>query len=185
MRVSKYMDEEKLKLLMTTFIESQFNYCPRLWMFHNRSINKRINSLQERALRVVYKDDNLTFEQLVEKNNSFTIHERNLQKLALLMYKAKHKLCPEPIQEIFRENENAPNFRNERDGDWILPRTRTVNYGIETIRYRGPVTWNLLPNKIKLSETLESFKEQIVQWKPQGCTCRLCKVYINNFGFLN
>ena len=185
MRVSKYISEEKLRILMKAFIESQFNYCPLLWMFHSRTINHRINSLQERALRVVYKDDNLTFEQLLKKDNSFTTHERNLQKLALLMYRVKHKLCPAPIQEIFTEKENTPNFRNERDGDWVIPRTRTVNYGLETIRYRGPVTWNLVPNEIKLSETLESFKTKIVKWKPQGCTCRLCKVYIRNFGFLN
>ena len=175
MRVSKYMSEGKLKLLMKTFIESQFNYCPLIWMFHSRAINKRINSLQERALRVVYKDDNLTFEQLLEKDNSFTNHEINLQKLALLMYKVKHGLCPVPIQEIFKE----------RNGGWVIPMARTVNYGIETIRYRGPVTWNLLPNEIKSCETVESFKEKIIKWKPQGCTCRLCKVYIRNLGFLN
>ena len=183
MRVSKYMSEEKLRILMKAFVESQFNYCPLLWMFHSNKINHRINSLHERALRVVYKDDNLTFEQLLEKDDSFTIHERNLQKLALLMYKVKHKLCPAPIQDIFTEHENAPNSRNERD--WVIPRARTVNYGLETIRYRGPVTWNLLPNEIKSSETLESFKTKIVKWKPQGCTCRLCKVYIRNIGFLN
>jgi hypothetical protein len=98
------------------------------------------------------------------------------------MYKVKHKLCPAPIQEIFRENENAPNLR--MDGDWVVPKARTVNYGIETIRYRGPVTWNLLPKEIKSLETLESFKENIKKWKPQGCTCRLCKIFITKLGYV-
>ena len=75
---------------MKTFIESQFNYCPLVWMFHNRTLNDKINKLQERALRLVYKDDDLTFQQLLEKNKSFTIHERNLQKLAIEMYKVKN-----------------------------------------------------------------------------------------------
>ena len=91
MRVAKYMSAEKLRLLMKTFIECHFNYCPLLWMFHSRKMNKRINSLHERALRVVYKDDELTFEQLLEKDKSFTVHERNIQKLAILMYQVKHK----------------------------------------------------------------------------------------------
>ena len=60
-------------------------------MFHSRHINTRINKLHERALRVVYKDEKLTFNQLLEKDNSFTIHERNLQKLALLMFKVKNE----------------------------------------------------------------------------------------------
>ena len=77
------MSDEKLRILMKTFIESQFNYCPLVWMFHSRKINEKINKLHERALRVVYSDDNLTFEQLLEKDNSFDIHDRNLQKLAI------------------------------------------------------------------------------------------------------
>ena len=94
------MSTEKLRLLMKTFIETQFNYCPLIWMFHSRKLNKRINRLHERALRVAYKDDDLTFQQLLEKYNSFTIHERNLQKLAILMYQVKHKMRPQPVQDL-------------------------------------------------------------------------------------
>ena len=45
MRVSKYMSREKLRLVMKTFIESQFNYCPLIWMCHSRGLNTRINKL--------------------------------------------------------------------------------------------------------------------------------------------
>jgi hypothetical protein len=187
MRVSKYMSTEKLRLLMKTFIESHFNYCPLLWMFHSRKLNNRINSLHERALRVVYKDDNLTFEQLLERDKSFTIHERNLQKLAILMYKVKHKLCPQPIQDIFIQHSNPQGLR-ARDGDdldkWLLPKARTVNHGIETLRFRGPVVWNLIPDHIKASKSLESFKSAIGNWKPEGCKCRLCKEYIPDLGYI-
>ena len=187
MRVSKYMSSEKLRLLMKAFIESHFNYCPLLWMFHSRKLNNRINSLHERALRVVYKDDNLTFEQLLERDKSFTIHERNLQKLAILMYKVKHGICPQPIQDIFIQHRNPQGLR-ARDGDdlekWLLPKTRTVNYGIETLRFRGPVLWNLIPDDIKASKSLESFKCNIENWKPQGCNCRLCKEFIPNLGYI-
>ena len=60
-RISKYMDENKLRIIMKTFIQSQFNYCPLTWMFHNRTLNNKINKLHERALRIVYKDNNSTF----------------------------------------------------------------------------------------------------------------------------
>ena len=94
MRIKKYLSEEKLKLIMKTFIESQFNYR------HSRDLNRKINKLHERALRVVYQDKDLTFEQLLNKDGSFTIHERNIQKLAVEMYKVKQNLCPKPIQEL-------------------------------------------------------------------------------------
>ena len=56
-RISNYLNEDKLKILMKTFIKSQFNYCPLVWMFHNRTLNNKINKLHERALRIVYKND--------------------------------------------------------------------------------------------------------------------------------
>ena len=65
---------------MKTFVQSQFNYCPLTWMFHNRTMNNKINRLHERALRIVYNDDNLTFTQLLQIDNSVTIHHRNLQR---------------------------------------------------------------------------------------------------------
>ena len=55
-RISNYMSQNKLRLIMKSFIESQFSYCPLVWMFHNRVLNNRINKLHERGLRLVYKD---------------------------------------------------------------------------------------------------------------------------------
>ena len=72
--ISNVMCQQKLRTLLKAFIESQFSYCPLVWMFHSRTLNNRINKLHERALRLVYKDSQLTFEQLLEKDNSFTIH---------------------------------------------------------------------------------------------------------------
>ena len=90
-RVSRYLSRDKLKLLMKAFISSQFNYCPIIWMFHNRTLNNKINKLHERALRL-YKNDDLTFQELLVMDNSVTVHETNLQRLAIEMFKAKNKI---------------------------------------------------------------------------------------------
>ena len=52
-RIANYMPLEKRRIVMKTFIESQFNYCPLIWMFHSRTINNKINRLHERTLRIV------------------------------------------------------------------------------------------------------------------------------------
>ena len=31
-RISTYLDSRKLRIIMKTFIDSQFNYCPLIWM---------------------------------------------------------------------------------------------------------------------------------------------------------
>ena len=54
---------------------------------------------------MVYKEDsNLTFEELLEKDKSFSTHPRNLQHLAILMYQVKNGLAPARVQEIFKLN---------------------------------------------------------------------------------
>ena len=52
---------------MKTFIESQFNYCPLIWMFHSRTISNKINRLHEKALRIVYSDFKSSFEGVLLK----------------------------------------------------------------------------------------------------------------------
>ena len=90
-RISRYLNQDKLKIIMRTSIQSQFNYCSLTLMFHRRILNNKINKLHERALRLVYKNENLTFQDLLELDNSATVHQKNLQKLANEMYKAKNK----------------------------------------------------------------------------------------------
>ena len=78
------MDLAKRKSLMKAFITSQFDYCPLTWMFHSKQLNNRINKIQERALRLAYKDNKLTFDNLLKLDNSFTIYQQNLQILATI-----------------------------------------------------------------------------------------------------
>ena len=50
------MSLPKKNLLFNSFIKSQFNYCPLIWMFCSRKQNSKINSIHERALRIIYQN---------------------------------------------------------------------------------------------------------------------------------
>ena len=182
LRISPYLNTEKLRKIMKAFIESQFSYCPLIWMFHSRTLNNRINRLHERALRLVYKNSTSTFEELLEKDNSFTVHHRNLQKLVTEIYMVKHNLSPPFMKEIFPDSINPYNLRS--NPEFKNSNIHTVSNGTETISFRGPKTWALVPDDIKNSISLREFKAKIKNWKPVGCMCRLCKVYIANVGFI-
>ena len=69
---------KKTKLMISTFIMSQFSCCPLIWMFHDRNVNNKINRIQERALRTAYKDNTFPYEKLLENDNSVSIHQKNL-----------------------------------------------------------------------------------------------------------
>ena len=83
---------------------------------------------------------------------------------------------------MFPERSIPYNLRNKNN--FKSSNVHTVYYGTETISYRGPKTWEFVPEDIRLSKTLGVFKMKIRQWEPKGCTCRLCKVYVVNLGFI-
>ena len=64
---------------MKSFIGSQFAYYPLIWMCCDKTSDNRINYLHERARRTVYNENVSTFEKLLEKDNSITIHVKNLR----------------------------------------------------------------------------------------------------------
>ena len=74
-RVALFMNVEKRRTIMTAFFNSQFSYCPLIWMFHSRLINYKINRLHERCLCIVYSDSQSTFEELLEKDNTVSVHQ--------------------------------------------------------------------------------------------------------------
>ena len=55
-RISPALSENKRKVLMNSFVTSQFSYCPIIWMYCQRQSNNLINRIHERALRITYKD---------------------------------------------------------------------------------------------------------------------------------
>ena len=65
-------------MLLKDFIESQFSYCPLIWMLHSRTLNNNVNCLHKKALRIVYSDFKAKFRELTKKDGSFSIHHRNI-----------------------------------------------------------------------------------------------------------
>ena len=101
-RICRYMETNKRRMLMKAFIISQFTYCPLIWMFHSKAMEHRINKIHERALRLVYDNSHdLSFEELLIKDKSVSIHQRNLQALAIEISKAQKGLSPSSMSEIF------------------------------------------------------------------------------------
>ena len=98
------------------------------------------------------------------------------------MYKILNDHCLPIMRTVFPRSFNPYELRYKTpfQGNNI----RSVYYGTETVSNRGPKTWALVPDNIKMSTSLSEFKAKIKTWRPEGCTCRLCKIYIYGVGFI-
>ena len=70
-RMFKFLTFKKRRVLIKAFSESQFKYCPLVWMFLGRQINNKINYLHEQTLRMIYEDSTSSFDTLLEKDVIF------------------------------------------------------------------------------------------------------------------
>ena len=99
-RVSSLMRFKKRKCIVSSFITCHFSYCPLVWMFRSRHLNNRINHIHERALRIIFQDYNSSFIELLRKDSSLTIHQRNLKLLVTEMFKVKIGCSRNIMKEI-------------------------------------------------------------------------------------
>ena len=105
-RIATFMSFNKRR--MKAFIESQFNYSPLIWMFQSRIMNSKINRIHERVLRLVYSDHLSSFDELLKKDRSFSIHHGNIQSLAIELYNFFYGLCPNIMKNFFHFNTKIP-----------------------------------------------------------------------------
>ena len=138
---------------------------------------------------MIYQDDTSSFKELLIKDGSVTIHQQNLQSLAIEIFKVKSGTDPTFMENIFSINENldsenvSANTRSQ--SEFYNPdNPRKVNTGLQILRCIGPKIWDIIPSNIKNAASLNIFKDKIGKFTFDKCPCRLCLEYVPNLGFL-
>ena len=103
--------------------------------FRAKSFDKRkLEKIQERALRAVFKSRTESYSVLLKKASLPTLYQRRLQEIATLMYKVKNGLVPHYISELFQ---TIPKGCNLRNANFNIPRIRSTHYGKHLLRFFG------------------------------------------------
>ena len=133
------------------------------------------------------------------KDNSSTIHKRNLRVLATEMYKISHDLSPPFMRELFTETDENYNTRSNfvvdidksneihctKKLNFKTPKARTTQFGLESVRRFGPIIWGLVPEDMKNAKSIEIFKEQVKKLDFDKCPCKICKEYVQGVGYID
>ena len=105
-----------------------------------------------------------TLRELINKDNSVSIHHRTLQVLATEIFKIYQSLSPEILRETFMSNASSYNLC--KNDIFEKRQVRSVYHGTELFSFLGPNVWDLVPVELKQSESLDSFKLKIKNWVP-------------------
>ena len=183
-RIAPNMDVPKREQIINAFFKSQFIYNPPLtWMMHSRILNNKINRLRERCLRVTYNESLSSIEELLERDSSGSVNNRNIQCLAIELYKIFNDICSDIMKDVFLLSTSS-NYDIRSRHTFTTSSVKTVYCRFESLSDLAPKVWELIPNNIKSLKNLPKFKKAIKTWKPDVCPCRLCRLYIPQVGFV-
>ena len=106
-------------------------------MLHSRKLNNKINKLHERCLRLAYNNNTSTYEKPVETENSVSVHFRNVQALAIALYKVANGFSPDIRNDVFPLNENLC-YKTRSKTTFHSRDIRTVHFGFEMLLHLAP-----------------------------------------------
>ena len=170
--VRDFLSFEQAKILVTSYIMSNFSYCPLIWMFCCKISNTLINKTQKRALTALHKRFDLDFEELLNLESCDKFHTINLRFLLTEVFKSLNKLNHEFMWQLFEIKENNYVLRNGLQ--LKAPQVKINRYGVNSLIFQGTSLWNTVNSEIKDSPSLEVFRKKIKSWDSIKCNCTIC-----------
>ena len=162
MRLSSKLCQSSRMAIYKSFILSTFNYCPTVWMFCGIGNAQKLDKLQERALRFVFKDMTSSYEILLKKACTLSLEMSRIYFAVLEVYRCYYNMAPKYMQDLFTHKENTDRLRDPYK--LHQPKFNTVKYGFCSFTYFGAKIWNTLPPNIKSQESIDVFKTEIKKW---------------------
>ena len=135
---------EEKKTLINSYFYSSFNYCPLVWMFSSAKPLNKVESLQKRALRFLYEDYVLSYEELLEKAEKETMKVNRLRSLCVEIYKLINNINPTYTNEVFKLRKISTAVRSNYKFNLDVPTINEVSFGGKSLRHYGPKIWNSL-----------------------------------------
>ena len=113
---------------------------------------------------------------MLELDNSVSIHHGHIRLLSIELCKVKHNLSNQVMSELFHLKNINFDFRSQTNFE--LGPIYTTAYGLRSLKYFAPKTWNIVPIGIKNSDSLSEFTTKIKSSKPLSCPCNLCRTFV-------
>ena len=142
-RISRYLDVPAKKVVYDSFVRSNFNYCPLVWHFCGKKRNNMVEKIQERALRIVFKDYSSSYEELLCENGIESMLMKRLRTLILEAFKSMTGVNSNCLNEMFQRKEHSFKFRSHVKLE--QRKCDTTTYGLRSISYLGAKVWNDMP----------------------------------------
>ena len=134
-----------------------FTYCSPVWDGLGCKLSEKLQKLQNRAARVMTRSSYEVSSASLLSELGWNVLEKNRVKhKAILMYKVCNGCAPQYLQQLFPPRYCEYNLRNSLN-KVCVPKPRT-DYLKRSFTYSGTCLWNSLPEQLRSTPSLISFK---------------------------
>ena len=162
--------------LYNAFIKPYMDYGSEVWGLIGRN---QLEKIQKRCMRITKRQPNFIAhtDPIFAQLNVLKFKDVVELKHAALCYKFKNNKLSTGIQDILQENQNRRSSRNA--AELYTPRPKT-NQDQLRIKFAAPKIWNSLPESIRTSNNLETFKRRfkvkvLGNYRQFKCTTKNCR----------
>ena len=174
-RLSPFLNFHAKQILIQSFIYANFNYCQLTWHFSSSISISKVESIQKRALRFLYKDYESDYSELLARAGKTPINVYRLRTLCTEVYKSINHLSPSYMANIFQPWVTERPVRTQNINNLKIVNINQTTFGTHSIKSLGPRIWNSLPGHLKSCENLNYFKEMIKNRDGNKCHCNICE----------
>ena len=159
-RFGKLMSTETMLRLYKAFILPHFYYCSMVWHFSSKQDSDKLDLLNKRILRFIFKDFNSEYNNLLKKAGTANLKDKRLQNMILTIFKCLHfSDYPRYLKDMFRLRSSTYFLRGHNM--LCLPKPSTTSYGINSFSYSAATSWNSLPDHYRTISDFTSFRRLI------------------------
>ena len=153
-KLAQVADHKSLLIFAHTHIFSHIDYASTLWDNASENSTKQLNSIYRRVAKLILKGDILSTDENLKELSLLPLHGRCLFNKSLAMFKVFHGMTPNYISSMF--------VRSHIHGslNFLLPKAR-LDLCKTSFSFSGALVWNELPQTIKQSKSLSTFKKKL------------------------
>ena len=170
-RLSHVLDRNSKFRIYNAYLLSTFFYCPLVWHFCGKTMTKKIEKIQERTLRLIFQDYDMSYSDLLSVSGRTSLYVLRMKCLLIEVYKILNGMSP-LLKDLCTTK--VLDYGLRKSGQLELHNYKSITYGQNSLRYLGPKLWNQLENEMKNIEQLDKFRNSIHKSNIIECSCNSC-----------
>ena len=165
-KISKYFDKNILLLLYNSLIISHIRYGIGTWYNGNKIAVQKIQQIVNKFIRMIFVlHHRASVTNIMKDNGILTIDQINKLELCSFMYKYTKNLLPPCFFNLFQHNIVGNDSQiSTRSQSKFFPSFSRLNMTKQTLKYRCPILWNIVPHRLRESGSYKNFRKEFLKY---------------------